>query len=79
MPIYEYRCPQCGRVIEILERGTKDVVPACPDCSNTNLERLISTPYLVRRESAPSGKTCCGREERCETSPCSTGGGCHRE
>ncbi|MFC1957785.1 hypothetical protein ACFLX0_03115 [Chloroflexota bacterium] len=50
----------------------------CPSCGSQNLERLISAPSLLKSRANALGTTCCGREERCETPPCSTGGQCQR-
>ena len=44
MPIFEYRCEQCGGEFEILV--LKDTVPACPTCQSERLERLISIPAV---------------------------------
>jgi hypothetical protein len=51
--------------------------PRCPNCGSTILQKLFSAPHIVR-EQRPSGSTCCGREERCATPPCSTGEECGR-
>ncbi len=42
MPLYQYRCRQCGRESEILVRhvGGSDNEPACPGCGATALERV---------------------------------------
>ena len=78
MPIYEYKCHVCGKVSEFLISGSNDnSTLACPSCGSQNLERLISAPALVRN-AKNSGTTCCGREERCEKPPCSTGERCRR-
>ncbi|MGQ9675135.1 MAG: FmdB family zinc ribbon protein [Chloroflexota bacterium] len=43
MPIYEYRCQRCGCKFEKLVRGTVNVVEVkCPDCGQTDVERLVS-------------------------------------
>ena len=44
MPIFEYQCRNCGNQFEALVR--KSDVPACPNCSSTNLEKLLSLPAL---------------------------------
>lgn len=44
MPIYEYQCRGCGHQFEALVR--KSDTPACPSCSSTELERLLSLPAL---------------------------------
>jgi len=81
LPIYEYRCRDCGRVTEILARP--DTSPAelrCRHCQGRNLDKMISLPAAVRTgTSSPKGKTCCGRDERCDRPPCSTGDACRRD
>jgi putative FmdB family regulatory protein len=78
MPIYDYKCKECGRVFEMLVRGAGRQDVRCPGCGGGSLEKLISSPVLVKAGRAVSGGTCCGREERCESPPCSTGESCRR-
>ena len=78
MPVYEYECQQCGRVAEIFLRSTEDQAVCCPGCGSKSMEKLVSASYLVKTDGRSPGKTCCGREERCETPPCSKDNGCHR-
>ncbi|HIE50608.1 MAG TPA: zinc ribbon domain-containing protein [Armatimonadetes bacterium] len=40
MPIYEYRCRQCGETFEVLVRGEEMVT--CPRCGSGDLQKLIS-------------------------------------
>jgi putative FmdB family regulatory protein len=40
MPLYDYRCRACGNQFEALVRGS--VVPPCPACGSSDLERLLS-------------------------------------
>jgi len=40
MPIYEYRCTACAHEFERLVRPGD--VPVCPQCSATDLTRLLS-------------------------------------
>ena len=77
VPIYDFRCRDCGQVVELLVRETRSEEIFCPACQG-RMERLPSAARLVRSSRGQGGFTCCGREERCETPPCSTGGGCHR-
>jgi len=85
VPIYEYKCENCGKIIEVFQRGAKQENPrenpiVCSDCGSTNLTRLFSVPGMVRMgSSVPEGTTCCGRTERCEAPPCSTDGVCERD
>jgi len=79
MPIFDYRCNQCGRNTEILDRGVKESAYCCPYCGSSNLEKLVSVAsVVVKSEARASGHTCCGREERCQTPPCSTDQGCNK-
>lgn len=41
MPIYEYRCTECGAHFEYMQRMTEDPKTTCETCSGA-LERLIS-------------------------------------
>ena len=77
MPIYDFRCRECGKVSQIFLRGAGQVA-RCPACSSDNMERLISASYMVKMDAPASGTTCCGRTERCETPPCSTEAVCRR-
>ncbi|MBC7264172.1 MAG: zinc ribbon domain-containing protein [Chloroflexi bacterium] len=78
MPIYEYRCDNCGEHVEIrCQQG--EATPICPHCGGSRLTRVFSAPYLISgRMHREAGKTCCGREERCVTPPCSVEGSCQR-
>jgi len=78
MPIHEYRCQICGEQVELLVRSGMSVPPACPNCGNSLLEKLLSAPHVMTGKRRPAGRTCCGREERCETPPCSEGMMCRR-
>ena len=79
MPIYEYRCKACGSTSEYLVSVGNDGDIACKKCGNTEMERILSVASFTGgiSERVP-GRTCCGREERCETPPCSDAGGCRR-
>lgn len=78
MPIYDYFCHNCGKRVEVWLRSQGD--PAlCPACGRLLQDRLLSAPHMVRAESQrPPGRTCCGREERCDSPPCSADEGCRR-
>lgn len=43
MPLYEYKCGQCGQVFEMLRRmsdADRDLI--CPRCQSDEIERLLS-------------------------------------
>ncbi len=79
MPIYEYKCQSCGQVSEVLIHGFDIGTPECPGCGSHDLNRLLSVPSVLKENSHHSGNTCCGRTERCDKPPCSSGGKCTRD
>jgi putative FmdB family regulatory protein len=53
MPIYEYRCNDCGRTFAFLYGVSLDSRdPACPTCQGRHLARLVSRVARVRSEEA---------------------------
>ncbi|MEO6796084.1 MAG: zinc ribbon domain-containing protein [Candidatus Dormibacter sp.] len=54
MPIYEYRCPDCGRrpSIFFMSFGAVEAAPACPYCGGRHLARLISVTAQVLSEDS---------------------------
>ncbi len=78
MPIYDFKCLECGRVSEILLRAAGQAA-RCPECGSDNMEKLISASYVIKMGTNAPGTTCCGRTERCNTPPCSTGDVCRRD
>lgn len=44
MPIYEYKCPKCGREAEMIVTFSQaDKSVECPDCSHT-MDKQLSKP-----------------------------------
>ena len=77
MPIYDYKCRICGAEKEILIRRAGDT-PMCPECGSEAMNKLVSASYHINMSNPSKGGTCCGRAERCDSPPCSTGRQCHR-
>ncbi|MBN2106795.1 MAG: zinc ribbon domain-containing protein [Deltaproteobacteria bacterium] len=75
MPIYEYQCASCGETTEIITTGgaTKAAV-VCASCGGENLEKKVSAAALPKMSARPAGKTCCGRDEKCDGGPSCCGG-----
>lgn len=42
MPIYEYRCEECGAEKEILQRLTDAPLTVCPECGKPAMKKLVS-------------------------------------
>jgi putative FmdB family regulatory protein len=57
MPIYEFKCDDCGTVFEVLRRDAGEAVCRCPHCSSEKCRRLISR--VVTRTAKPrAGEAC---------------------
>ena len=78
MPIYEYRCLECGDTSEMLLRSGNESIE-CPSCGSKNLQKVFSASYNIRMSASMPGRTCCGRTERCEEPPCSLDSACRRD
>ena len=44
MPIYEYKCSDCGLVLDALQGVNDAPLEECPECSKSSLKKLISAP-----------------------------------
>jgi len=48
MPIYEYRCEECGKRSSALLPSYSSPDPVCPHCGKPALRRLVSTFATAR-------------------------------
>jgi putative FmdB family regulatory protein len=67
MPIYEYRCQECGGVTEALLKNRREVADVCCQrCGSGRLERaFLSAIAPVRTDTRPEAVPCCGERESC--------------
>ena len=71
MPIYEYRCEDCGTKFEKLVRRAPDESElACPSCGRKRLTTELSVFAAHARGGKPDGPMCpsggvCPTPERC--------------
>jgi len=80
MPTYEYQCRSCGHRFEAFQGMNDAPLEVCPECGE-NVNRLPGAGagvifkgrgfYATDYKNRTSGKTCCGRTERCDNPPCS--------
>ena len=60
MPLYEYRCPDCGETFDKIVRFSEsDKTPVCPSCGEKNAQKLISAGAVIGVSS--SGNTSVSR------------------
>ena len=53
MPIYEYRCEDCGRISEFLLIKTDEIfVPQCKRCRSKKMSRVLSRVRAIRSEES---------------------------
>jgi putative FmdB family regulatory protein len=79
MPIYEYQCGNCGELSEFIVDGALREQPVtCRVCGSEDMRRVLSRNVIGRSRGPSGGRTCCGRQERCERPPCTTEERCRR-
>ncbi|MCJ7641601.1 MAG: zinc ribbon domain-containing protein [Desulfobacterales bacterium] len=53
MPIYEYRCEDCGKISEFLIIKTGEAfLPQCKRCKSKKMSRILSRVRVVRSEES---------------------------
>lgn len=73
MPVYDYRCTQCGMSYDVYHKGkekVEDVV--CPSCSSREHKRLMSVASVAVGGSSGTGAA----SHACEMGGECCGGGC---
>ncbi|MDR2142366.1 MAG: zinc ribbon domain-containing protein [Deltaproteobacteria bacterium] len=54
MPIYEYKCPQCGQEFETLVTRSQELI-ACPGCGHERCDKLMSSFRSLGGSKSPDG------------------------
>ena len=74
MPIFEFRCAECGKEFEkLLMNSDEQVDLACPECKGEALERVVSrTNYSIGvgpggNQPKITSKSCGGADNQCMT------------
>jgi putative FmdB family regulatory protein len=73
MPIFEYKCNDCGQVCEFLEKGKEPQKHKCSKCGGSNLQKMLSGFAVGQSKSGSSCDTCPGpsQAECCGQCNCS--------
>ncbi len=70
MPIYEFKCMDCDKFMELLVMNKQDEVEmVCSHCGSGNLERILSTT----NHAIPGGGSSSGSGATSQTRTCSSG------
>ncbi len=48
MPIYEYKCLDCGRQFEIMLKVTDECPKNCPDCGGQIRKLISNTSFILK-------------------------------
>jgi putative FmdB family regulatory protein len=44
MPIYDYKCSNCGQEFELIQKFSDKPKTKCPNCEKDTLSKLVSAP-----------------------------------
>jgi putative FmdB family regulatory protein len=60
MPIFEYKCNDCGRKFDVLHKSSTNLEEVvCPDCQSKNSQKLLSSfSASMGSSSSFSGSSC---------------------
>jgi putative FmdB family regulatory protein len=58
MPIFEYKCNECGHKMEFLERANSSKNHSCQKCGSNELQKLFST-FSATSSSKSGGSDSC--------------------
>ncbi len=70
MPIFEYKCRQCGHVMEVLQKSRKATRQTCEGCGSSDVQKLMSG--FAVGQSKPAAPAC----DSCQASSMCGGDGC---
>ncbi|WP_028874240.1 FmdB family zinc ribbon protein [Tepidiphilus margaritifer] len=83
MPIYEYRCADCGAQHEHLQKLGDAPIAHCPDCGGTHYEKLVSAAGFQLKGSGwyatdfkGGGSSAKSSSSESGDKPATSGGGC---
>ena len=60
MPIFEYKCDDCGMVMEFLESRSKSQKHQCDKCGSMNMHKILSGFAVGHNKSSNLCDNCTG-------------------
>jgi len=72
MPIFEYRCTECGHVTAFLEKAHSRRKHPCEECGSAKTEKALST--FVARSARPAPAAACPQRGTCTSDTCPLSG-----
>ena len=85
MPVYEYECPACEKIIEVQQRMADDPITQCPECDGPVKKIMSRSSFQLKGGgwyadgySSAKAKTDTKKESSPAPSapPCKSGGSC---
>ncbi len=76
MPIFEYRCSECGNKYEVLHKSSssnEEII--CPECHSANSKKLLSTFSASFAGGTDFSSGGYGSDSTCSTGTCGCGSG----
>lgn len=58
MPIFEYKCEQCGHAMEVLHKSHKVARQTCEKCGSSDLQKLFSGFAVGKASESPACDSC---------------------
>jgi len=73
MPIYEFKCLECEKFIELLIMNSDEEIDLkCPDCNSQELERVLSTTSYSMGNGSGKGQKVSAQTKTCSAGSCTT-------
>ncbi len=73
MPIFEYKCAQCGHVTEVLQKSRKVSKQICAKCGGTDTKKMLSGFAVGQGKAVSPACDSCASGPACGAGSCPGG------